>query len=99
VLLTPGSYTITAADASASGFTYRASQATQTIQVAASTTGASATVTYAAIDGALAVSISGLPNGVSAAVTVTGPASFSRVLATTSTITHAASRCLHDIGG
>ncbi|MGQ0642776.1 MAG: PQQ-dependent sugar dehydrogenase [Gemmatimonadaceae bacterium] len=80
-LLVPGNYTVTSSDAQAGNFTYRGAGAvTQTIPVPASTNAASTTVRYQAIDGALSVVIAGLPSGVLANVTLTGPAGFTTTI-------------------
>jgi hypothetical protein len=57
------------------------------VAVAASTTPATATVTYAPSDGALTVSVTGLPAGANAAVNVTGPLGFARAVTATTTLT------------
>ncbi len=85
-LLVPGDYTLTAGDVQAGNFTFRGeAPVTQTISVAASITAAAATVRYQAIDGALSVAIAGLPSGVDANVTITGPGGFSITIRNTAT--------------
>ena len=84
--LTPGSYTVVAAAVSAGGQTYTPSPLVQTASVAAGAT-ASAPVNYAGNTGNLAVTVTGLPGGVSAALTVTGPGGFSQGLTGTQTLT------------
>jgi hypothetical protein len=54
---------------------------------AGETEGVTFTVTCAAIAGSLRVTIGGLPDGASAAVTVAGPGSFSQLLTATGTLT------------
>jgi hypothetical protein len=82
--LAQGVYTISAASVSASGFTYRAVQQTQTANVFASSTPATATVAYAPADGILTITVGGLPQGTNAAIIVTGPGGFTQaVVATT----------------
>lgn len=76
--LTPGNYTVTAANVVNAGITFRAVQPSQTVIVPPSTTPATALVSYVAIDGALSITVSGLPAGVNAAITVTGPAGYSQ---------------------
>ncbi len=85
-LLTPGNYMLAAASVTGT-FTYQAAPAAQTIAVVASTNATAATVTYAPADGALNLTISGLPGGVSAAVTVAGPGGFTRALTATTLVT------------
>ncbi len=85
-LLAPGNYTVSATDVTAGNFTYRGTPATQAIPVAASADSAKGTVAYTAIDGALTIAVAGLPTGVSAAITVTGPGGFSQIVAATTTL-------------
>ncbi|MFN0178635.1 MAG: hypothetical protein ACKVZ0_07510 [Gemmatimonadales bacterium] len=84
--LAPGTYTIAAASVTSGGQTY---QPTPTSQTKAVTIGATATaaVAYAATTGGLTVTVNGLPGGVSAAVTVTGPGGYNRAVAATTTLT------------
>jgi glucose/arabinose dehydrogenase len=63
--LTPGSYTISASSVTASDGRYAPSPATLSVTVAAGSTPASASVTYALATGSLTVTISGLPAGAS----------------------------------
>jgi glucose/arabinose dehydrogenase len=86
-LLTPGAYTITAADVTSGATTYRPAPTTQTLQLPASTTQVAANVVYAVASGTLTVTISGLPAGTSAAVHVTGPSGYSQQLSATQTLT------------
>jgi uncharacterized protein YjdB len=81
----PGTYTITASNVSGSGQTYAPSPTSQTVTVAAGQT-VIASIAYAATLGSLAVTVSGLPAGVNAAITVTGPAGFTRGVTGTQTI-------------
>jgi glucose/arabinose dehydrogenase len=84
-LLTPGAYTITAANVTSGGTTYVPTPATQTIQLPASTAQVAANVTYGVGTGSLTVTINGL-TGVGAAVTVTGPGGYSQQLNATQTL-------------
>ena len=84
--LAPGSYTVAAASVSSGGQTYTPSPVSQAAAVTAGAT-ASATVNYAGNSGNLAVTVTGLPGGVVAAVTVTGPGAFSQSLTGTQTLT------------
>ena len=83
--LVPGSYTVAAASVSSGGQTYNASPTTQNATVSVGAT-AAATVNYAGILGNLAVTITGLPGGASAAVTVTGPGGYNQSLTATQTL-------------
>jgi hypothetical protein len=86
----PGVYAVTAATVDDGGDVYAATVTGSPVTVPAGGS-ASATVTYSFLDpavfGALSVSISGLPVGIDAAVTVTGPGGFDQDLTTTSTLT------------
>jgi len=70
--LTPGSYTIAAANASSTTATYSPTQASTPVTV--TTSGASATVTYVLASGSLTLAITGLPGGQLANVLVAGAA-------------------------
>jgi glucose/arabinose dehydrogenase len=88
-LLTPGAYTIAAADVTSGGTTYHPDPTTQTINLPASTTQVAANVAYAAVApaaGSLTVTISGLPTDLDAAVTVTGPGGFNQQVTSTRTL-------------
>ncbi|WP_157202932.1 hypothetical protein [Calidithermus chliarophilus] len=83
--LQPGTYTITPANVSFDGFTYQASGSSATVASGAT---ANAQVNYAAVDGKLTVTISGLPAGTNANVTVSGPGGFSQNLTASTTLTN-----------
>ena len=85
-LLTPGAYTITAAEVASNGTTYQPAPPTQTIQLPASTTQVAANVVYAAGTGALTVTVTGLPAGVTAAVQVSGPSGYNQQVTGTHTL-------------
>jgi len=80
----PGTYTITPANVSASGYTYSASGSSATVTAGQST---EAQVNYAPIDGKLSVSIAGLPSGTNASVTVSGPGGFNQTITASTTLT------------
>ena len=84
--LAPGSYTVASAAVSTGGQTYTPSPASQAASVTAAAT-ATATINYAGNAGNLAITVTGLPGGVSAAVTVTGPGGFSQTVTGTQTLT------------
>jgi hypothetical protein len=71
--ITPGSYTVSAASVTANSREYTPNPASQTIVVPAGTGFVNANVFYSAPTGALAINITGLGSGSTAAVTVTGP--------------------------
>jgi len=71
-LLAPGSYTVTAASVSATGTTYLPSPTSQLVSVAASLVATPATVSYALASGAVTISASGLPGGVTPTFSLTG---------------------------
>ena len=83
--LAPGVYTIAAAGVTSGGLPYVPVPPSQTRSVVGGAT-ASAGVIYSVSTGSLEVSISGLPGGVGAGVTVTGPAGFTRSLTGTQTL-------------
>jgi hypothetical protein len=74
-----GSYTLTARDVASNGITYRATVSPTSGTL---TNGGSLnfTVSYQAQNGILDVQISGLPSGVNASVTVTGPSGYAQTL-------------------
>ncbi|HZB27570.1 MAG TPA: zinc-dependent metalloprotease family protein, partial [Gemmatimonadales bacterium] len=81
--LTPGTYTVTAANVPVGDGEYSANPATQTVAVPASGNTASASVFYSQATGNLSITITGLGTGSAAAVTVTGPGYTQEVPATT----------------
>ncbi|MCB9505273.1 MAG: hypothetical protein H6692_03930 [Gemmatimonadales bacterium] len=83
--LVPGSYTITAAAVSAGGGSYAPTPTTQSATVSAGST-ASRSVSYALSTGSLAITVSGLPGGTNAAVSVTGPGGYSAAITATTTL-------------
>lgn len=85
-LLEPGIYTMASADVLVSGKTYHASPASQTITLPASTTAQVASVWYGGGTGTLDVQVKGLPEGLPAAVDISGPAGFARTITASATI-------------
>ncbi len=83
--LTPGSYTVAAANVTSGGIVYLAGPVSQSASVTVGAT-TPATVTYTAT-GTLTVTITGLPGGNPAAVTVTGPGGFNRAVTATQSLT------------
>jgi len=87
--LEPGSYTVTASEVDDDGDAYGASVAGSPATVPAGGS-AAALVTYTFLDpgsvGSLAVTISGLPSGVDADVSVTGPVGFAQNLTESATL-------------
>ena len=73
VLLTPGTYTVSAASVSTAGGTYSAAPSTQTVNVVASAVAAAATVAYALPGGSIAIAANGYPAGTTPVFTLTGP--------------------------
>lgn len=86
IQLKPGVYTVTASDVVSGGFTYRPTPSAITVTVAASTTATTASISYAVINGSLTVTVTGLPQGVNASVTVSGPSGFTQLLTGTTTL-------------
>jgi hypothetical protein len=81
--VTPGTYTVAASNVTVGASDYVASPQSQTIVVNSS---ANASVSYALATGNLTVTINGLGTTGSAAVTVTGPASYSQSVGSTTTL-------------
>ncbi len=75
--LAPGTYTVSAASLVSGGYTYAATPASASVSLVAGDA-KSHELTYAASTGRLTVSVSGLPTGTGAAITVTGPNSYSQ---------------------
>ena len=86
VLLTPGSYTVTAATVSASGTSYTPQSSSQTVTVNASAVAAGATVAYNMPSGSIAISASGLPGGTTPVFTLSGPGGATRTQNGTGTV-------------
>jgi hypothetical protein len=84
--LSSGTYQISVSDVSAGGYTYSGTVSNATIKVEGGKQ-AESTVTYAASTGSLSVNITGLPEGTSASVTVSGPGGFSRSVTASTTLT------------
>lgn len=76
--LTPGTYTVTAADVSSGGTTYRPAPAAQTIQLAASTTQIAANVIYAAAS-PLVLGVQQVTQGLFSPVYLSAPANDPRL--------------------
>jgi glucose/arabinose dehydrogenase len=90
LLLDPGGYTLSVADVSVAGATYRSDPATQTFTVAASTDVRLHAATYGAGDATLDVTVSGLPPGTDAAISVTDAANLVRRVDRTHRLQHLA---------
>ncbi|MFL5578317.1 MAG: hypothetical protein ACJ79S_20375 [Gemmatimonadaceae bacterium] len=74
--LAPGSYRVAASEVDAGETLYAPTSRLQTVSVAAGSTPASAAVSYAVNSGTLTVTVSGLPQGAAANVSVSGPSGF-----------------------
>lgn len=85
--LAPGSYTLTAATIVAGGISYAPAPASQSVSVPVSQTPVQASVSWAAATGTLSLISAGLPDGLNAGITVTGPAGYTRQVTETTTIT------------
>lgn len=83
--LAPGSYTVAATDVAAGAAHYVPAPPSQVIAVSAGDP-SNADVAYTLATGALAVTITGLPSGTDAAVTVSGPGGYSRAVTATETL-------------
>jgi hypothetical protein len=84
--LTPGAYTVAAESVSDNGQSYQPAQSIQSVTVGQSATAATAQVTYGTTGASLSLTISGLPPGMAAAVTVTGPNAYDRAVTATTTL-------------
>ncbi len=84
--LSPGSYTVTAVSVTAGGEQYLPSPSSQPVTVSAGET-ASAEVAYAVTERSLALTVTGLPAGLDAAITVSGPGGYSRPVTASETLT------------
>ena len=78
--LAPGTYTIVASDVTGPGGRYTPTPAQQTVAVASGSLAAASAITYAIATARLAVTVVGLPAGVAASITVSGPGSYTRAL-------------------
>ncbi|MCU0624529.1 MAG: hypothetical protein MUF53_11825, partial [Gemmatimonadaceae bacterium] len=81
-----GTYDVEAGMVRASGFTWHPDSARRSVTLRAGESGTIA-MRYAVTTGALAVSVTGVPEGFPASVRVTGPNDFTRVLTGTTTLT------------
>ncbi len=79
--LTPGTYVVAGSSVTSGASTYAPSPASQNVVIPASTVAVNVSVSYSATGGGLQVTINGLPGGVPASVSVTGPGGFNAQLA------------------
>jgi sugar lactone lactonase YvrE len=77
--LTPGNYTVTANNVTRAPYSYGGTVAGSPATVSTSA-GANATVTYAAVTGAIQLNVTGTPAGTNPNVMVTGPGGFTQVV-------------------
>jgi hypothetical protein len=92
--LAPGAWTATADDVTEGGVTYVASPASQVAVVSSGATTV-VNVAYVPNSGALTITVSGLPASGVGDFTLTGPASFSRTMGATTTLTALAPGTYH----
>jgi hypothetical protein len=83
--LAPGGYTVTASAVTAGNAQYQPAPSSQPVTVSAGET-ASAGVAYAVVEHSLAITVAGLPAGVDAAITVSGPGGYNRAVTTSETL-------------
>src|SRR5688572_18243351 len=76
--LVPGRYTVSANVVTHAAGVYAALNSSQQVEVVASTSLSTVSVNFEITTGSLAVDITGLPVGIGAAVTVSGPGGFNR---------------------
>jgi len=86
--LVPGQYLVSAADVSTGSATYSPALASQSVSIVAADAPVAVTVTYALATGSLVVTVSGLPGGATAGVTVTRAGGYSVALAATTTLSN-----------
>ena len=84
--LAPGSYTIEAQVVTANGSGWNPAPLSQSVNVSASTTEATASVAYSLSTGRLTVTLAGLPSGTSGSATITGPGGFAQTINVTTTV-------------
>ena len=81
--LKPGTYQVEAREVQTPNARYAASYGTQQVTISASVTPSQVNVVYALATGSMTININGLPQGVNAAVLVTGPGTSAPVTAST----------------
>jgi hypothetical protein len=84
--LTPGAYTVAAESVSGNGLSYRPAQSLQSVTVGQGAAAATARVAYGATGASLTLTVSGLPPGMAASVTVTGPNGYDSPVTATTTL-------------
>jgi hypothetical protein len=84
--LMPGAYTVAADAVSSSGQSYQPNQSTQSVNVGGSTSPVSALVSYGLVGANLTVNVAGLPPGVAAAISVSGPGGYDQPVTATTTL-------------
>jgi hypothetical protein len=84
--LTPGTYTVVATSVTVGASDYAPSPPSLTVAVNASDTPAGASILYSLATGNLKITINGLGTASTAAVTVTGPSSYTQNVTTTTTL-------------
>jgi len=84
--LMPGAYTVAAESVSGNGQGYQPAQRLQSVTVGQGATAATAQVTYGATGASLTLTVSGLPPGMAASVTVTGPNGYDSPVTATTTL-------------
>lgn len=84
--LAAGSYTISVANVLSEGFTYSPVGVPATVTVVGGSS-TPLTITYAAVDGGLALTLSGLPAGSGDPVTIAGPGGFTRTFRASEAVT------------
>ena len=82
----PGAYTVAAEPVSGNGQSYQPVQSLQSVTVGQGATAATAQVTYGATGASLTLTVSGLPPGMAASVTVTGPNGYDSPVTATTTL-------------
>ena len=83
--LPPGRYTVSASEATNGAGTYAPTVTQQQVDITASLEPVAVTIAYTIQTGSIRVDVSGLPQNLPAAVTITGPAGFHRRLSAAET--------------
>ncbi|HEX6314743.1 MAG TPA: hypothetical protein VFZ73_07785, partial [Gemmatimonadaceae bacterium] len=76
--LTPGFYTVAGNSVTTPTGVYQSTTPSQQVEVKAGTSAASVTVSFQILTGSIALSVTGLPTGSAAAITVSGTGGYSR---------------------
>jgi len=85
--LNAGTYTVAAQPVTSGSASWSPNPTSQTVVIAPSTSAIATTVNYVTATGTLALTVNGVPIGVAASVTVTGPGGYSHSVSSSTTLT------------